>query len=219
MKPHLRVVFLSNLLIALASFSSAKGNDYAYSGTIDLSALSESTGTGFPAQVTYSAAVDGPPPSLTLGQGDTVTGTVLFDNNEALSVQTGGNLTSLQFNLLASQQNPGFPAFTSTFTLLGVEGNLDAPNPSSDTQTGVNTVAAEDPNIANSTFSFTGFTYSITLTGGAPTSYTPNAFFIMNPSQVSVVAAPEPSTLGLLIFGCLGAFSLRCSRFCRALSA
>jgi hypothetical protein len=172
---------------------------YTYNATIDISSPFNVSNSG--GQWNYLWIISGAP-TFALQAGDTVQGTISFAGNEALQFlgpQTLGDI-------IWSWYGSGTANTTSTTTTLnGITGQLSYSNPtySSGSSPSSSIVAGLSQVWTPSVVSFTGFSYSSTLTSGSGnfgpyffSAYSPNG---SQPGAIAVV--PEPSAISLIGLG------------------
>jgi hypothetical protein len=186
----------------------AEAADYTFSDTLDIS-QSPTVLSGNSNQLD-NFYLSGSLPSFDLQPGDTISGTITFANNQALTLTGNPSATDYYLSLLfpTSATSP-YLTGSSTITLLGVTGSLTSPNPESQsTGPGNSVLSVEDGGISTgSSFSFTGFTYELTLPIGsqAVDDVTPSYLQVGQIGSaanfLSVGSAPEPSTWALMLCG------------------
>lgn len=170
---------------------------YTFDTTIDVSAP---TYIGHaPGVWEYTWQLSGAP-TFTLQTGDTVQGTISFAGNEAL--QFLGPVTAATIDLyLVDPPNTGQLSSDFTTTLNGVAGNPTWQNTFSGGSSGgaALLVAGIGYITTSTTESFTGFSYSTTMTSGSG-NYTPDSIHAVSPNDVpgAISAVPEPSLASLI---------------------
>ena len=142
--------------------------NYTYSTTVDLSIGSFILfyNKGVPTSQ-FNENLPQPGSGFTLNPGDSVSGAILFTNNESIVMTNSIGTTSDYVSIVFIQSSPTNNAYCHfSIRLLGVSGQLDSPNPS----TGISGSAypaslfqgAVMRQVTTSNVSFRGFTYSIT---------------------------------------------------------
>ena len=209
MKIKLSALLSAAILHVFLLTQPAQATDYTFSQTLD---LSQATVYDYDTRSTVYSQFSLPLTTFTLNVGDTISGTISFDSGQSITVD---NLEGPSFILLNFL--PGYSDFgpndtsTSHITLTGVTGNLDAPNPSSYSESGDGLGATDSSNVATS-FSFTGLTYEITVADliSSPENESPYDFQVYTGDGTVSVNLPEPNSWALLLVGaCLLPFCLR----------
>jgi hypothetical protein len=194
-------ILLTMVLLSLLVALPAQATDYSYSTSIDLSSPTvEPEGQ-------YEMLIFTLPtsqPSFDLAVGDTLDGTITFD--QAITFTNSNVYGQMQnLNLVLTGATGVLIESTQTKTFQGVTGSLTAQNPQDTTNGGDDSLfvsVAGMPTFTNTSVSFTGFTYTLTVTSETATgvSYTPSELTIMAPvGDLSI--APEPSTWAMLLGG------------------
>jgi hypothetical protein len=152
-------------------------------------------------------------PQFTLLPGDTISGRITFANSQYMQVSDPGaahpEYVSLAFYPSASDSTD----FQSLTTLLGVGGQLNASNPQALTGSGNTVISATFFGLTDSSLTFTGLDYSITLNSlTGDNHFTPaNLQIYAGTGDISVqpTPTPEPSTRALAGLGGLSLLGLR----------
>jgi hypothetical protein len=157
--------------------------------------------------------------SITLQTGDTLTGTVTFSNGSLSVLDPAGNgFQTLDF------LDPGGPSadWSETILVLGLIGNLGASNPSTNDLNGGGIISAEvftSPFPTPQDFTFTGFSYTITVTSvigqetTTPFSTADVRAFAGSGGTVDInFNSPEPSSIALVLCGLLALLGLAAAR-------
>ena len=219
MKKQLTKPLFTSLMFAVMLLAADRGeavSTYDYSTVLDLSSYSVYGGL----ELTWYFSI--PQPTYTLKVGDTINGTITFANNQRIQITNpGGSFEDvyLQFgNVNTENQDTA----TTTSGLLGVQGPLDISNPYNNIVLGAGIIAPMEDGgpITLSSLSFSGFSYSITLTsltsGGG--QYTPVDFSVYEGSgadHISIISVPDKSSTFVL----LGIASTCLALFCWKSSA
>ena len=147
---------------------------------------------------------------IPLNVGDTLQGTITFANNGRITVFDNPNLGGTEWirgifspDFLTSAQSTG------TFSLLGVQGDYLLPATITSSNIDGAVGFSRNDNFTNSSFSFTGVTFSLTYVDTEPqdvpfsSHVTPSRFgVVLTPASISEGAAvPEPATWGMAILG------------------
>jgi hypothetical protein len=209
-------------LAALSAAGAAQATTFSYSATLDLTTGVTTNPPPYGSDL-FRVLISGAP-SFDLRNGDTISGTIQFQGNQA--VQVTGPGYSYAYLFLAANASNAYTHEDFTVTLLGVQGPLATPNPDHETtysgNGGVGPLIGSPESLTATTISFTGFEYSLTLTSDSTNgvyggvilpSFTPDRFEVYGP-DVTVVArtaaaAPEPATLTLFGLGLVGLSRLR----------
>jgi hypothetical protein len=197
MKKQLIIILAGTVLIATANAQ----NTYNYSGALNLSSGTfDNIPPGFeyynsPAYESFELFnLPGAGAGFTLNPGDTLAGTITFAGNQSILWK---NQTAVDGYFDLEFQNPlSGTIWESTLTLLGVNGTSGQSSPDVESLEG--TLSAQYFATPNSTVSFTGFSYSLTISDTATSSgpWTPYVFGIVaGPDDITIQAAPEPSSL------------------------
>jgi hypothetical protein len=209
----MRTLFLAFALL-LALVVDLRAADYTYSTTVDLSSATiQSPGPTSFFNFNFPTNVQG----LDLAVGDTVSGTITFDQALTITaVNPQGQNFNGTFSFAPHPSSPSNNTDSYTVTLDGLQGTEGSPNPTSGTGSGGGLVMGFGGIITSPTLSFTGITYSFTVDSevqGNLTYIPANLSVTSNFSNISLTAAPEPSTMALCVMGfaglALGAARLR----------
>jgi hypothetical protein len=205
MKTNRSLFFTATFLLTAFLLNPAKATDYTFSATLDLSS---------PTIVASSSTLQlenfyfqGTLPTFNLAVGDTISGTISFANSEVLTMTNPGGAfdsLSLLFVLPPVTNNTNS---TGTLSFSGVTGSL---TPAIIGVGGNAAIGVEAAAITNSSVSFTGLTYQVTLQSiqdSFNNGFTPSYLQAgvsgsgAGPSNIIVGAVPEPSTWVLLLTG------------------
>jgi hypothetical protein len=195
------------LMQTLFFLETAHAAEYSFSDTLDLS-QSPAVISGSSDQLD-NFYFSGSLPSFDLETGDTISGTITFANNQLLTLTGNPSATDYYLSLLfPTAASSTYLTGLSSVTLLGVTGSLTSPNPDAyETGPGNSILAAEDSGISTaSSFSFTGFSYSVTLTSSQAVSDVSPSYVQLgqigsNANFLTVSDAPEPSAWALMACG------------------
>ncbi|MHA6724171.1 PEPxxWA-CTERM sorting domain-containing protein [Sphingomonas sp. RS2018] len=153
-----------------------------------------------------------------LSSGDVITGRVQFTNGQRLTISDKAPFEFFQLLFLGSNGNQF--SGSSTVTLLDDQGSRNTGTALGGNSGGGGMVVYGSGNLTDSSFSFSGFDYTLTAnsvrnSSGATTSNVPfgsSAFFYASNATVTnaVAAVPEPATWAMMLFGFGGiGFALR----------
>ena len=172
---------------------------YTYSETVDAASASILRGSSGD-----SLNLALPSATIPVQVGDTVTGTISFENNQAVllsgNTATSSDIINLEFAATPASSGSSYVINNYTIQLNGIDGQLSASNPFTSLSSGGAVAASWFQFYPNETdFSFTSLSYSITLTTAANLS-------ALKPIELSVEAptvavVPEPSTWASLLCG------------------
>ena len=179
-----------------------RGADYTYSTTIDLSSATiQTTGPTSFLAFNFPAGAS----AIPLGVGETISGTITFDQILTLTDFYPPSPGNFNLTFIFQENQQGITADAYTFELDGVQGMSKFDNPTSGTGSGGGIVLGDGGFWSSDTLSFTGFTYSATVTSSFSSAYTPAAFDLMADfSTASLSPVPEPSTPMLAVVGFAG---------------
>jgi len=167
-----------------------------------------STGT-LPAQGTAVSNLNVTTQSGTIANlvaGDTITGTFSFANGQAFTIQDAG---SFEYFYLALTGTTNSISSTYSISLNGVGGSVNSTTYNSQGNGGF--IAVGDfGNLTDSSFSFTGFNYSVAITAGSGQNFTASS---LSGSKGVVGSVPEPASWAMMLtgFGAVG-FAMRRNR-------
>jgi hypothetical protein len=187
-------MLLTGVLLSILVALPAQATAYNYSTSIDLSSPSVSYD-----YLTF--ALPASQPSFDLAVGDTLSGTITFD--QAVTFTSTEPFLMAQSLMLTLTGSPGVTiGSTQSAGATVSSGTLtEVSNPSTASGTGSLFVPVEgSPALTNNSVTITGFTYFLSVTSESATgvSYTPSELTIMSPNaEVSI--APEPSTWAMLL--------------------
>ena len=204
---------IAAITVAILSIGvlTARAAVYTYSSTLDLS-----SGTVYPdgSYVYDQFLFPGGQPTYSVVDGDTITGTITFANNQRLKILDPNGSYSEYMSFRFFPQGSSSSVFTSSVHLLGVTGNLTGSNPQSVGPSFGNTViGATFFGMTPDEVSFSGFDYSVTLGSGNTGNNVYHAYDVeihAAANSVEVVSGvPEPSRTLLLFGGLCGVASRR----------
>ena len=197
----------STAVILSSSAITVRAANYTYSSTLN---LASSTVVPDGAYEFNSFSFPGGQPTYTLNDGDTISGTISFANNQRLRILDSDGSHFEYLMVRFSPQGSSSSEVNTTIELLGVTGLLNGSNPQPRSNSGNTVVAALFFGITPSEVSFSGFNYSITLRPGNTGNN------IYQPSDLGIYAAansvsviPEPSVWGLISVVTLGICGFR----------
>ena len=189
---------LTTLFLLLASPVLSHATAFIFNDTITLNPNLVFQGTG---NQSYTQVFSGLP-SFVVAAGDSISGTILF-NSEMVSIQSAaGHFT----DDLAAFFSPASAASMSATTTTSLLGLTIAPGTAAPTPYGSNggccIVVGFVPDGLVHNFSFTGFTYSMTLTSVSTgtANLALNQLSMEGDTMSIVVTTPEPSA-AYLLFG------------------
>jgi len=222
MRSMIRVSLAAAFAMTMAG--AAQATVFSYSTTLDLSTGVHSSQVGFDI---FRVGISGAP-SFALRNGDTINGTILFADNKAITL-FGPDYSYAYLNLSSNIPNVNTSEDT-TVGLLGVSGSMVLPNPDHETIFSgfgavgpiIGPTGGPTPGLTNSSITFTGMTYSLTLTSDSTVgpsivfpSFTPAYFEVADKEfrgGVDIVQAPqlpEPASIALFAVGMAGVAGLR----------
>jgi hypothetical protein len=216
-----RRFLFAGFLIALLPAIPARATAYTYSTSVDLSSPSVQS-EGQVELLTFS--LPSGQPSFPLAVGDTLSGTITFD--QTMSFTNSNTFASSENLMLVLTGSTGVSIGSSqNVQLNGVTGSLATSNPQSSTDTGNNSLFITYTGIpaftssgapGSSQVAFTGLSYSLTVTSEGTTgiSYIPSQLTVMAPVG-DFSATPEPKPLGLFAAGLAAVLLLQRSRWGR----
>ena len=181
-------------MVAVAG--ACQGASYTYNTGVDINSAFLTTLGSFPF---YQQFLSGNTP-FTLQAGDTLSGTITFNNNAAMHLQVSANASNRGIGFEFYQPGSFFEShYASSLQFLGVTGTLSPTT--SPVQNLYHTVVSGtwESLPASSDFTFTGVSYAITITD---ISYTGGPFPIsfgrleaLADSISIVTATPEPASI------------------------
>ena len=190
------VIYLAAFGMTVLGASRIEAANYTYSTTLDLSKGSFILfyNKGVPTSQ-FNENLPQPGSRFTLNPGDSVSGAILFTNNESMVMtnSTGTTSDSDYVCIVFIQSSPSNNASCHfSIKLLGVSGQLNSPNPSTGMSGSVYPASlfqqAVMPQVTTSNVSFRGFTYSIT-----------NGFYlplVLQPDNISLQAGGGDISVG-----------------------
>jgi len=145
----------------------------------------------------YSQSTIQADPVTNLLTGDTITGQISFANNARVTLNDVGSNEYVILYWTPSVIGPTF-ASTSVASLTGVQGDYVGQSPQTVMSAGCCLATYVGlGNLTNSSFSFTGLQYSLTLTQGSG-SFDANQF---TTTAGSIAAVPEPASWATMVAG------------------
>jgi hypothetical protein len=204
---------LLTLLLGLVAALPAQATAYTYSATLDLSSATISNLPGGGGG-TLTFTFPGGQPTFPLSVGDTLSGTLTFD--QAVTVTpTNPGPSSGNFHFYLTAASATNNSSSDEVQLDGVSSTPLSDNPTSGTSSGGGYGITWGGEISTATFSFTGLTYSMTVTSSNAngTAYSPSSLsFMTNFGNLSLTTTPEPNPLDLFGAGLAAVLLLRWAR-------
>ncbi len=138
-----------------------------------------------------------------------MSGTISFDQAFQISDPNESDYQDLYFSL------GGNATYWATVSLTGVQGDMLAPDPQTNSASG-SVLLIYTPSTDSNGFEFSGFNYSVTADSGTSLTFTPGSVTLEAETPISIVDVPEPP-IGLLMAAGLVACGIRLMRPCSSL--
>lgn len=187
--------FVAAMLVA-ATASAADAVVVTYDMVIDLGTAKQSG---------KLTVVNLPADTISLLPGDTLQGTVTFTGGDIVTL-TNNTTSPAQWELVQLAFTPKPSVYTVTqgtsdMSFTGVTGKYTGASDVA-TTTSTNLTAQAFADLTTTSFSFTGFTYSLVYQKGTATAFTPSQLTMGYTVGISAPASvPEPATWALLVGG------------------